>query len=152
MTTLLLTNNHWPMTHYHYISEKICRGRKSGKPTKRYMSLRRFQKTLGLAPSMEASGDKNAVKTNDGSRLCRKAMWQWVFSCLEPKHRRLRNEINETLCNYLDAEKASGKPVRLVRSRVAVKAVKLLFRELVKQLAISHLEWNPHLLSWQSSR
>ena len=128
------------MTHYHYISEKICRGRKSGKPTKRYMSLRRFQKTLGLAPSMEASGDKNAVKTNDGSRLCRKAMWQWVFSCLEPKHRRLRNEINETLCNYLDAEKASGKPVRLVRSRVAVKAVKLLFRELVKQLAISHLE------------
>ena len=113
---------------------KICRGRKSGKPTKRYLSLRRFQKVLGLAPSMEASGDKKGVKVKDGSRLCRKAMWQWVFSCLEPKHRRLQNEIGQTLCTYLDAEKASGKPIRLVRSRTAVKAVKLLFRELVKAI------------------
>jgi hypothetical protein len=110
------------------------RGRKSGKPTKRYISLRRFQKVLGLAPSLEASGDKSGIKTHDGSKLCRKAMWQWVFSALEPKVRRLDNEITKELCSYLDAEKASGKPVRLVRSRVAAKAVKLLFKELVKQI------------------
>lgn len=113
---------------------RICRGRKSGKPTKRYISLRRFQKTLGMAPSQEQSGDKKKTKVHHGSKLCRKALWQWVFTALEPKNRRLKNEITETLCAYLDAEKASGKPVRLVRSRVAVRAVKLLFRELAKEL------------------
>ncbi|PAX52869.1 IS110 family transposase [Brunnivagina elsteri] len=112
-------------------------GRKSKKPTKRYLSLRRFQKTLGLAPSMESSGDKKGIKTSNGSKLCRKALWQWVFTGLEPK-RRLSNETVKTLCEYLDAEKASGKPIRLVRSRVAVKAVKLLFGKLVD--ATKHLE------------
>ncbi|MEA5574797.1 IS110 family transposase, partial [Calothrix sp. UHCC 0171] len=93
------------------------RGRHSKKPTKRYLSLRRFQKTLGLAPSLEASGDKKGLKTSDGSRLCRKAMWQWVFSSLEPKFRRLDNPTAKTLWEYLDAEKSNGKPIRLVRSR-----------------------------------
>ena len=110
---------------------KFHRGRNSGKTTKRYLSLRRFQKTLGLAPSLESSGDKRGIKVNDGSRLCRKAMWQWVFSCLEPKNKRLKNPTVTALCELLDAEKSSGKPVRLVRSRVAAKAVKLLFKKLV---------------------
>lgn len=113
---------------------RICRGRKSGKATKHYISLRKFQKTLGMAPAQEQSGDKKAVKAKNGSKLCRKALWQWVFTALEPKRRRLKNEITERLCTYLDAEKASGKPVRLIRSRVAVRAVKLLFQELVKEL------------------
>ncbi len=34
---------------------------------------------------------------------------------------------------YLLAEKASGKPVRLVRMRVASHALKLLFQEMVKK-------------------
>uniref|UniRef100_UPI001177C476 IS110 family transposase n=1 Tax=Calothrix rhizosoleniae TaxID=888997 RepID=UPI001177C476 len=34
---------------------KQLRGRKSGKPTKRHLSLRRFQKALGVAPSQESS-------------------------------------------------------------------------------------------------
>lgn len=114
---------------------RILRGRKSCKPTKRYISLRRFQKTLGMAPSQEQSGDKAKVKVDHGSKLCRKALWQWVFTALEPQKQRLNNEIVQTLCTYLDAEKASGKPVRLIRSRVAVRAVKLLFRELVKELS-----------------
>jgi transposase len=111
---------------------RFHRGRVSGKPTKRYLSLRRFQKTLGLAPSMEASGDKKSIKTNDGSQLCRKALWQWVFTCLEVKRCRLKNPTVTTLCEYLDTEKASGKPIRLVRSRVAVRTAKMLFRDLVK--------------------
>jgi hypothetical protein len=110
---------------------KFHLGRKSKKPTKRYLSLRRFQKTLGLAPSLEASGDKKGIKTSDGSRLCRKAMWQWVFSSLEPEKRRLDNPTVKALCECLDTEKANGKPIRLVRSRVAVKAAKLLFSKLV---------------------
>ncbi|NJL63046.1 MAG: transposase, partial [Methylacidiphilales bacterium] len=84
--------------------------------------MRRFQKTLGLAPSVEASGDKKGVKTSDGSRLCRKAMWQWVFSAWNQKKRRLNNATVKALCEYLDAEKAGGRPIALVRSRVAVKA------------------------------
>lgn len=110
---------------------RIHKGRTSGKPTKRYLSLRRFQKTLGLAPSLEASGDKRGVKTNNGSQLCRKAMWRWVFSALEPKRGRLETPLTQQLCDYLDTEKTNGKPVRLIRSRVAAKAVKLLFKELM---------------------
>jgi hypothetical protein len=113
---------------------RFHRGRVSGKSTKRHLSLRRFQKTLGLAPCLEASGDKRGIKVNDGSRLCRKAMWQWVFSSLEPKTRRLENPTVNSLCLFLDEEKANGKPVRLVRSRVAVKAVKLLFSKLAKSV------------------
>ncbi|WP_375469557.1 hypothetical protein [uncultured Nostoc sp.] len=32
----------------------------------------------------------------------------------------------------LDTEKAAGRPVKLVRNRVAAKGARLLFRELVK--------------------
>ncbi|WP_029631627.1 IS110 family transposase [[Scytonema hofmanni] UTEX B 1581] len=113
---------------------RIRKGRKSGKPTKRYLSLRRFQKSLGLAPSMEASGDKSKIKIVGGSDLCRIAFWQWVFTRIEVKRCRLDNEIGAALGAQLDAEKAAGRPVRLVRSRISAKAAKLLFRELVKQL------------------
>ena len=34
------------------------RGRNSGKTTKRYLSRRRFEKALGIAPTEESSGDK----------------------------------------------------------------------------------------------
>nr|WP_026733713.1 hypothetical protein [Fischerella sp. PCC 9605] len=67
-----------------------------------------------------------------GSALCRKALWQWVFSRIEPKRQRPNSEIGKSLGEYLDAEKAAGKPVQLVRSRVSAKAAKLLFKELVR--------------------
>jgi hypothetical protein len=35
----------------------------------------------------------------------------------------------------LDSEKASGRPVKLGRSRVAAKAEKMLFKELVRAIA-----------------
>jgi hypothetical protein len=113
---------------------RISKGRKSGKPTKRYLSLRRFQKSLGLAPSLEASGDMRKLKIVGGSDLCRIAFWQWVFTRIEPKRNRLKNEIGQILGTCLDEEKAAGRPVRLVRSRISAKAAKLLFRELVKNL------------------
>jgi hypothetical protein len=113
---------------------RIRKGRKSGKPTKRYLSLRRFQKSLGLAPSLEASGDKSKIKIVGGSDLCRIAFWQWVFTRIEVKRNRLDNEIGAVLGAQLDAEKAAGRPVRLVLLRISAKAAKLLFRELVKVL------------------
>jgi transposase len=121
---------------------QIRKGRKSGKPTKRYISLRKFQKCLGLAPSLESSGDKHHSKVNSGSKLCRKAFWQWVFSRLEVKKCRLNNHIHSSLCKYLDFEKASGKPIRLVRSRVASKAVKMLFKEIINELALDRVYEN----------
>jgi transposase len=114
---------------------KIRKGRVSKKPTKRHLSLRRFQKALGLAPSEDSSGDRKKKKIVGGSDLCRRAMWQWVFTRLEPQRSRLKNEIGQSLGEFLDAEKAAGKPVKLVRMRVAAKAVKLLFKELVSAIA-----------------
>jgi hypothetical protein len=93
---------------------------------------------LGLAPTKEASGDKSKIKIVGGSDLCRIAFWQWVFTRIEVKRNRLDNEIGAVLGAQLDAEKAAGRPVRLVRSRISVKAAKLLFRELVKIILASY--------------
>jgi transposase len=109
---------------------KIRKGRKSGNPTKRHLSLRKFQKALGVAPSQESSGDIAKSKVSGGSALCRRALWQWVFSAVEPVKRRT-NPITVELGKFADTEKTAGKPVKLIRMRVAVKAVKLLFKELV---------------------
>ena len=113
---------------------KIRKGRQSGKPTKRHLSLRRFCKALGYAPSQESSGDLQKSKVAGGSDLCRKALWQWVFTRIESRRCRLANDIGVKLGGIINAEKLSGRPVRLVRSRVAAKAVKLLFKELVREL------------------
>jgi Transposase IS116/IS110/IS902 family len=109
---------------------KIRKGRVSGKPTKRHLSLRKFQKALGVAPSQESSGDISKSKVSGGSALCRRALWQWVFSAVEPAKSRT-NPILVEFGVFLDTEKSAGKPVKLIRMRVAVKAVKLLFKELV---------------------
>ncbi|TAF15817.1 MAG: IS110 family transposase [Oscillatoriales cyanobacterium] len=93
---------------------KIRKGRKSGKPTKRHLSLRRFMKALGCAPSQESSGDLQKSRVVGGSDLCRKALWQWVFTRIEPSRCRLKNDIGD-------------------------RAVKLLFRELVRELVQSKI-------------
>ncbi|MFM2064718.1 MAG: hypothetical protein RLZZ507_4389 [Cyanobacteriota bacterium] len=72
-------------------------------------------------------------KVSGGSTVCRKAIWQWVFAAVEPKRRRTNLLVKE-LGEWLDQEKSTGKPVTLVRSRTAVKAVKLLFKKLVNLL------------------
>jgi hypothetical protein len=113
---------------------RIRQGRNSKKPTKRHLSLRRFQKALGVAPSLVASGDSKKTKVVGGSDLCRKALWQWVYTRIEPKRSRLKNDIGQQLGSQLDAEKASGRPAKLIRNRIAAKAARLLFRELVKGL------------------
>jgi len=119
---------------------KIRKGRKSDKATKRHLSQRRFCKSLGCAPSQESSGDINrSTRVSGGSDLCRKALWQWIFTRIEPQRARLNNEIGDRLGRIIDAEKLSGRPVQFVRSRVAAKAVKLLFKELVHELVYSQI-------------
>ena len=113
---------------------KMRKGRNSGKPTARHLSRRRFQKALGVAPSENSSGDKEGRGVVGGSDLCRKALWQWVFTAIEPKKRRLSNGIMDRLGEKLDREKEQGRPVRLIRSRVSSKAGELLFKELVNEI------------------
>jgi hypothetical protein len=86
---------------------------------------------------LNSSGDNHRIKIVGGSDLCRIALWQWVFTRIEPKRTRLKNEIGQVLGQQLDEEKAAGRPVKLVRSRIAAKAAKLLFRELIKALIIN---------------
>ncbi len=113
---------------------KRLRGRTSGKPTKRHLSLRRFQKALGVAPSQESSGDSVKIKIVGGNAICRKALWQWVFTTIEVKRCRIKNEIGQSLGKYLDTQKHEGRPVQLARSRTSARAVRLLFKKLVKEL------------------
>jgi len=87
-------------------------------------------------PRTRGSGDINRSKVSGGSDLCRKALWQWIFTRIEPKQRRLAKDIGCHLGEMLDSEKARGRPVKLARSRVAAKAVKMLFKELVRAIAL----------------
>lgn len=115
---------------------KIRRGRKSGKPTKRYLSRRRFEKALGVSPTLEASGDLKRSKIVGGSDLCRKALWQWLFTRIEPSARRLNNDIGRILGEALDIEKSAGRPIKLIRSRICAKAVRLLYKELCQEFLL----------------
>lgn len=112
---------------------RIRKGRNSGKPTKRHLSRRRFQKALGVAPSREDSGDKKSTK-KAGSSLCRMVLWQWLFTRIEPKKSRVKSPVGLQLGELLDTEKKT-RPVKLARSRVCSKAASMLFQELVHEIS-----------------
>ncbi|MFB2894155.1 transposase [Aerosakkonemataceae cyanobacterium BLCC-F50] len=74
--------------------------------TRRHLSRRRFEKALGVSPTTEASGDKSKKKIVGGSDLCRKALWQWLFTRISPEKCRLKNAIGKKLGAALDKEKS----------------------------------------------
>ena len=132
----LLLSQIYPLENYFKGGQpevKIRVGKVSGQPTKRHLSRRRFQKALGVAPTREDSGDKHSSK-KAGSSLCRMALWQWIFTRVEPKRTRVKSHLGKQLGELLDAEKKT-RPVKLARSRVCSKAAAMLFRELVKELS-----------------
>lgn len=108
------------------------KGRNSGKPTKRNLSQRRFRKALGVAPQRESSGDSNRL-VKAGSKLCRTALWQWVFTKSEVKGHRPKTQVGRELGALMDLEK-SRKPVKLARGKVASVAATKLFEALVKEI------------------
>jgi len=114
---------------------KVRKGRESKKPSKKRISERRFRKALGMAPEKKESGDKSQTKLVGGSDLCRKTLWQWVFTCIEVTKSRPRNAIGDRLGQELDELKASGHPVKKARMKVAGRAVNLLFNELLRVVA-----------------
>ena len=132
----LLLSQIYPLENYLVDGKpeiRIRKGKNSGKPTKRHLSLRRFQKALGTAPTREDSGDKHITK-KAGSALCRTALWQWIFTRIESSRCRPKSEIGMYLTEAFAYEKAH-KPVKLARSRIAAKAVQLLFKKLVEEIS-----------------
>ena len=97
----------------------IRKGRNSVKPTKRHLSLRRFQKCLGLAPTENSSGDMKNRSIIGGSDICRKALWQWIYTKIDPAKNRLKNDIADYLEPSLDYLKSTKTPIRLARMNVA---------------------------------
>ncbi|MEM9922528.1 MAG: transposase [Cyanobacteria bacterium P01_D01_bin.50] len=116
---------------------EVSEGRNSHKPSKRHISQRKFQKMLGFAPTQESSGDSQKSRVTGGNDSTRIAVWLWVFTRIEVKRNRVKNEIGKQLGTQLDREKEAGRPVRLVRARIAAKAVKLLFKYLVDEICKS---------------
>jgi hypothetical protein len=106
---------------------------KGGKPSKRYRSLNSFKLSLGFGLVEDTSGQSERWIPG-GSSLCRSALWQWVFTCVEVKSKRKPYGITETLGLYCDQLKTNGIPAPLVRSRVARKAVEMLFHDLVREI------------------
>jgi Transposase len=101
------------------------------KKTRKHISERKFLKALGMAPQREWSGDSKKSYLS-GSQLCRTALWQWIFTRLEVKKGRLNNPRFLILSSEFDRLKETSTPIKLVRSKVAAKAVKMLFYDLLK--------------------
>jgi hypothetical protein len=119
----------------------------SDKKTLKHLSERRFLKVLGCAPTREWSGKKQSgMKQSQlaGSAQVRTALWQWVFTRIEPVKNTPKNlpiigwqvddvTVQGSLKDYFDWLKGSKTSVKLARSRVAAKTVKALFKELIAE-------------------
>jgi transposase len=108
----------------------VTKGKVSGKPTAKHISLRKVSKMLGIAPTREQSG-KSATTTNkSGSELCRTAMWQWIFTRIETTKSRLKNQTGVDIYKmFLDYK--IHKPIKLARSKTIGKVVRMMFYDLV---------------------
>jgi Transposase len=105
--------------------------RKKDKRIKRHISLRRFTKAVGCAPTEKSSGDKESKRIVGGSDVCRVALWQWLFTRIEPLRNRPNNDVGNAIGKIVDDMKENGRPVRLIRMTAIAKASKLLFKDLV---------------------
>lgn len=105
---------------------------RTGKKGTRYRSLASFKLSLGYGLVEDTSG-KSSAWIPGGSKICRIALWQWVFSRIEVRKNRPENEPCASLGAKLDAMKDGGVPAPVARSRIASRTVELLFYELLKE-------------------
>jgi transposase len=110
------------------------KGRNSKKATTKRRSEGRFMKSLGVAPVRQWSGDEKRKVSQTGSDVCRKALWQWIFTRIEPQRNRPNNPTVDKLVTYFVEAKNQKIPIKLVRSRLAAKAARALWRELVAEI------------------
>jgi transposase len=111
----------------------VSKGKISGKPTAKHISLRKVSKMLGIAPTREQSG-KSATTTNkSGSELCRTATWQWLFTRMEVERSRLKTQTGiEIYAIFLDYK--THKPIKLARAKTIGKVVVRMFYDLVREI------------------
>jgi hypothetical protein len=112
---------------------ELVRNKKGQGKSKRYRSLCAFKLALGYGLVEDSSG-KSEKWIPGGSNLCRTALWQWEYTKIEPVKNRPQNDIGKSLGDYRDKLKANGIPIKLVRSRVIVRAIEKLFDLLVKEI------------------
>jgi ribosomal protein L34 len=94
------------------------------------MSLRKFCKMLGIAPTREQSGKSPTVTKKAGSELCRTALWLWLFTRIEGGRARINTSVGRSIYEiFLDYK--THKPIKLARSKTIGKAVRMLFYDLV---------------------
>jgi hypothetical protein len=135
-TTALIVSQIYPLENYLGPDGEpivlLSRGKESKDKTLKRLSLRRFTSALGCANNRVWSGDKKSSK-KAGSELCRTALWQWVFTRIEVKRCRLKNERFTALAEEFDELKIH-KPIKLARAKIAAKTTKRLFYDLVNEL------------------
>jgi hypothetical protein len=114
---------------------KTTKGKKSGKPTTKHLSRRRFEKMIGTAPTEKSSGMKSGKKQKSGPILCKKHLWLWLFQ-LERKERQINLTDPDAIAirDRLNSLKDAGVPAALARGRVAGYAGRRLFYRLVEEL------------------
>lgn len=106
------------------------KGKISGKPTAKHISLRKVSKMLGVAPTREQSG-KSVTRTNkSGSELCRTVYWLWLFRRFESGRSRLKTETGQQIYKIFVDYKAH-KPIKLARAKTVGKVVRKLFYDFV---------------------
>lgn len=134
----LLLSQIYPLENYLDENNKpivqFRRGKRSGKPTKRHKSRRRFEKALGCAPRERSSGQKKEQSVVGGSDLCRTALWQWMFTRIEVKRNRPDSDVIREIAQRFDALKKAKVPIALARSRVRGHVARRLFYALVSEL------------------
>jgi hypothetical protein len=75
-------------------------------PVTKFESLGRFKRRLGMAKDEFSSGDKEAMNTGSGSKLCRSQLYLWVLDAIAPVHARPKNEFGQKLGEFYDQRKA----------------------------------------------
>lgn len=109
----------------------ISKGKSSKKQTKKHLSRRRFEKSLGCAPTRDASGKKDRKQVIGGSNLCRKMIWLWIFNACSVAKVRTTNPVNELIYLWMNHPTRKGKPTRLLRMNACAHTARMLFKTLV---------------------
>jgi transposase len=111
----------------------VSKGKKSGKPTRKPISQRRFRKALGIAPQREQSGNSLTKTTSAGSQLCRTALWQWCFTRIEVVKARSNTATGRQLIEDWEYYKAVN-PIKLARAKLIAKTVDRIFFDLIEAI------------------
>jgi hypothetical protein len=110
---------------------QLTRSRRTQTKTIKPIGLRRFRKTLGVAPVREASGKSPTKTKKAGSKLCRCQLWLWSFSTFERGTKiktatPLMRDLNQLWLDLHDR-----KSIKIARSTFHSKVVERLFYDLL---------------------